>query len=218
MVHKVVHKPKRIAASTESDRVPGRPRDPAADAAILRAATELFIDQGIEGANIEQIAKRAGVARATIYRRWRDKEELLAQAIFELGRKNPEYGIEALEHVSADELSKLLLEGFINTLASPQFRKLVFRIIGSIPSHPALLSIYLNTHVLPWRQAIARALERIREAGELPESTDVDVLLEMLNGAVINRMLLPENDVSFEETRQWAFRLLRQAGLIGSKS
>lgn len=216
MVQRAVHKPKRIGAKMKSHRVPGRPRDPATDAAILRAASELFVDEGIEGANIEQIAKRAGVARATIYRRWRDKEELLAQAIFELGRKAPEYGIEALEHVSADKLSELLLEGFTNTLVSPQFRKMIVRIIGSIPSHPALLSIYLNTHVLPWRHAIARAMERIREAGELPKETDVDVLLEMLNGALTNRMLLSGGDVSFEETRQWVCRLLRQAGLIGS--
>ncbi len=52
----------------------GRPRDAAADKAILRAALELFIEHGIEGASFEQIARRAGVARTTVYRRWSGRE------------------------------------------------------------------------------------------------------------------------------------------------
>ena len=59
----------------------GRPRDPDIDTAILRAAFELFVERGIDGASIEQIAKRAGVGKLTVYRRWSSKEELLAQAI-----------------------------------------------------------------------------------------------------------------------------------------
>ncbi len=59
----------------------GRPRDAAADRAILQAALALFIDKGVEGVSIEQIAKRAGVGKPTIYRRWSGKEDLLAAAI-----------------------------------------------------------------------------------------------------------------------------------------
>jgi len=51
------------------------------DQAILRAALELFIEQGIVGASIERIAKRAGVAKTSVYRRWSSREALLAQAI-----------------------------------------------------------------------------------------------------------------------------------------
>ena len=57
----------------------GRPRDPATDDAILRAGLALFIERGIEGASIEQIAKRAGVGKLTIYRRWPVKEDLIAR-------------------------------------------------------------------------------------------------------------------------------------------
>lgn len=58
-----------------------RPRDPETDTAILRAALEVFIERGVEGASMEQIAKRAGVGKLTVYRRWATKEELIAQAI-----------------------------------------------------------------------------------------------------------------------------------------
>ncbi|MFC7110976.1 helix-turn-helix domain-containing protein [Nonomuraea rubra] len=59
----------------------GRPRDPETDAAILRAALELFIERGVEGTSMEQIAKRAGVGKLTVYRRWSTKEDLIAQAV-----------------------------------------------------------------------------------------------------------------------------------------
>ena len=59
----------------------GRPRDPALDSAILTAALELFVTHGITGMSIEQVAKRAGVGKPTIYRRWSTKELLVADAI-----------------------------------------------------------------------------------------------------------------------------------------
>jgi len=49
------------------------------DQAILRAALELFIEHGVAGASIEKIAKRAGVGKTSIYRRWSSREALLAQ-------------------------------------------------------------------------------------------------------------------------------------------
>ena len=59
----------------------GRPREAATDRAILQAALDLFIERGVEGASIEQIAKNAGVGKPTIYRRWSGKEELIAAAM-----------------------------------------------------------------------------------------------------------------------------------------
>jgi AcrR family transcriptional regulator len=59
-------------------RVPGRPRDAAIDEIVLRAAFELFLERGAEGATIDDVAKRTGVARATIYRRWKSRDLLLA--------------------------------------------------------------------------------------------------------------------------------------------
>jgi AcrR family transcriptional regulator len=45
------------------------------------AAMELFVECGIDARSIEQVAKRADVAKLTIYRRWTSKEQLVAQAI-----------------------------------------------------------------------------------------------------------------------------------------
>ena len=77
---------KRAAAGARPDkggepRRPGRPRSEQADQAIIDATLEVFAESGPDGLCIEQVAARAGVGKATIYRRWPGKEDLLVDAI-----------------------------------------------------------------------------------------------------------------------------------------
>lgn len=62
-------------------RPPGRPRSVEADAAIHRATLELVTEYGCDAATLDAIAERAGVGRATIYRRYQNKDKLLAAAL-----------------------------------------------------------------------------------------------------------------------------------------
>ena len=113
-----------MRTSTKADNpstAQGRPRDPSVDQAILRAALELFIEHGIDGASIEKIAKQAGVAKTSIYRRWTSREALLAQAI-EVSRNATGYTIDLLERTSPPDLVKLLVVGS-EVIAMPEIRK-----------------------------------------------------------------------------------------------
>lgn len=65
----------------EAARGPGRPRDAEKDRAIIRAAQRLFLERGFDGASVDAIAEAAGVAKATVYARFADKEALLRDAI-----------------------------------------------------------------------------------------------------------------------------------------
>ena len=58
----------------------GRPRSEPARLAILQAAAEMLSERGLRAMTIEQIAKRAGVAKTTIYRRWPSKATLALEA------------------------------------------------------------------------------------------------------------------------------------------
>src|ERR1700678_2676674 len=60
---------------------PGRPRSPAVDGAILTSALALFLEGGIEAIAFDQIAKRTGVSRSAIYRRWDSRDALLVAAL-----------------------------------------------------------------------------------------------------------------------------------------
>jgi len=62
-------------------RVIGRPRDERADKAILSATLELMAESGVHDLRVDDVASRAGVGKATIYRRYRSKGELITAAV-----------------------------------------------------------------------------------------------------------------------------------------
>ncbi len=192
----------------------GRPRDPAADAAILHAGLQLFIERGIEGVSIEQIAKRAGVGKLTVYRRWSTKEELVAAAIEKLVANEVEWpSDEVIEQVSPYQLVQAALSNAAQTAAAPEFRALVARILGSAVSHPSLMATYWTHYVLPRRALAILLLERAREQGTVAADADLDVLIDMMAAAVMYRVLQPDPpDVS--EMRRYLTTLYRQVGLL----
>src|ERR1700710_2802836 len=59
----------------------GRPRDPSRDEAIVAATLAIFAEEGYAGVTIEGVAARAGVGKATVYRRWVSKEQLVVDAV-----------------------------------------------------------------------------------------------------------------------------------------
>src|SRR5919106_1371892 len=67
--------------ATSTPRPLGRPRDERADRAILAAALELMAEHGVRDLRMDDVAERAGVGKATIYRRHRSKDELVTAAV-----------------------------------------------------------------------------------------------------------------------------------------
>ena len=65
----------------------GRPRSTEVDQALREAAIAVFIERGLAGLSLEEVAQRAGVSRAALYRRWSDREALLADALKSLRRE-----------------------------------------------------------------------------------------------------------------------------------
>jgi len=191
----------------------GRPRDPAVDAAILRAAYDLFLQRGIDGASIEQIAKRADVGKLTVYRRWSSKEELVAQAIEAAVEQADWPSNDRLAAMSVRELAERTLDQQAETAASPEFRTLVARIFGAGVSHPSLMQAYWTHYIVPRRKATAALLEQAKTDGTLPGDTDVEVLIDMMAGAVIYRVLQPDPPGA-AEMRRYLHALYHQAGLL----
>lgn len=181
------------------------------DQAILCAALELFIEHGVAGASIERIAKRAGVAKTSVYRRWSSREALLAQAI-EAARNATGYTVDLVDRTLPHDFVKLLVEA-CEVVGRPEIRKLMTRLIGSIPDYPKLIEVYRETYYLPRRQAFGRALERVRAAGLLAKDIDLEALADMIIGAVMYRLIMPSpGDNQARELRDHMISLLRQAG------
>src|SRR5271169_1833272 len=70
-----------MAIGPSSTRSVGRPRDARADRAIITATIELMAEHGVHALRMDDVADRAGVGKATIYRRYRSKDELVTDAV-----------------------------------------------------------------------------------------------------------------------------------------
>lgn len=201
---------------TDDDPAPrgrGRPRDPGTDRAILHAAFEMFLERGVDGTSMEQIARRAGVGKLTVYRRWSSKEELLAHAIEAVIEEQEWPSNEDIETGSPAEILARVLPTSAEVAASPQFRALVSRIYGSAVSHPALMETYWRHYILPRRDATRALLRRAQDEGTIAAGTDLDVLIDMLAGAAVYRVLQPDPPDA-AEMRRYLEVLHRQAGLL----
>ncbi|QFY10197.1 TetR family transcriptional regulator [Nonomuraea phyllanthi] len=170
----------------------GRPRDPETDAAILRAALELFIERGVEGTSMEQIAKRAGVGKLTVYRRWSTKEDLIAQAVEQTVSADLVPSPGDIEALDLHEIIEGVIEVAARMTATPAFRALTARMMGSAVSHPELMAVYWKHHILPRRDLAIAMLRRAQRDGTVPPDADLDVLIDMMAGAVTWRVLQPD--------------------------
>lgn len=170
----------------------GRPRDPAVDEAILRAAMELFMANGFADTSIDAVAKRAGVTRVTVYRRFAGKEELLAKALEQARGDSDAIEVRRLaeEDGSPRPAIERLVDIWVELTSREDFRVLLARLIGSAQDQPELLRIYWEHHILPRRESVKPALRAMRAAGVLPTEGDDDVLLDIMAGTVMYRMLV----------------------------
>jgi AcrR family transcriptional regulator len=186
----------------------GRPRSAAVDDAILTAAFALFTEHGVEGASIERIARRAGVAKTSIYRRWASREALLAQAI-EAFRNTVGPTAEMVDRASPAEFMQMLFE-VPQIAVRPEIRNMLARLIGSLPESPLLLQVYRDTYFRPRREALVRALRRMQDAALLRPDVDTELLVDILVGALLYRLLFVDDSAG--AFRTYLSRLLRHLG------
>ena len=182
-----------------------------AEAAILDAALELFAERGLEGATIEEIARRAGVGRATVYRRWSTKEQVLVSAIGRM--REGARPVDDWSAVGADHLEQILLEIAPQTLADPQAARLFSRLLTAGLSHPELIGAYVEGYLAPRRAAFAQAVERMKAEGRLPSHTDPEVVQDMLSGAILVRLLTSGGPLSQAAWAAYCRRLVQSIGL-----
>jgi len=190
---------------TAAASTPGRPRSREVDEAIVRATIDLFIQRGAAGTSIEQVAQRAGVTRATVYRRYATRTELLLASVEAIRiEDDPEQlAWPSIEAMVAD---------WAEVLARPRNRRLVRRLYGSIDDYPELLQAYGEANGRHRVRATRAALERARDEGRLPADADVEVIQQLLSGAVLHHLGTAPDDVTREHVERFLSSVLRQIG------
>ncbi len=161
-------------------RRPGRPRSEQAEQAIIEATLDLFAEQGFEGVCVEAVAARAGVGKATIYRRWPNKEELLLAAFGSLKSPYPEPG-----GVCARDDLVAMLSVMCADRADPRKARRYALLLGEGQKYPRLMARYKETVIEPRHEAIRAAIRRGMESGELRADTDVEIAMLALTGTIL---------------------------------
>jgi AcrR family transcriptional regulator len=176
----VPHQADRAHRADSEPRRRGRPRSEKADQAIIEATLELFAERGAEGLCIEDVAARAGVGKATIYRRWPGKEDMLLDALAALRMPLP---TPQGRSVRADLIT--LVDALCKETADPRRARQLALLQGEGLKYPRLLAAYTKTVAEPRRELLRSVLRRGVATGELREGTDVDAAVYMLFGAVM---------------------------------
>jgi AcrR family transcriptional regulator len=163
----------------------GRPRSDRVHRAILDATRDLIVEGGFADLRLEHVAARAGVGKATIYRRWSSKEELALELLMELVA--PHLAVEE----SGDTRGELRaavgnsIRGLTETPLGPVIRALM----SQIAINPSLGDPFRATVVQARRDEVARVVRRGIDRGDLRPDADAGIATELLVGSVYFRLM-----------------------------
>jgi AcrR family transcriptional regulator len=159
----------------------GRPRDERVSSAITAAARRQLEQHGYANVSMDSVASEAGVARATIYRRYRDKADLITAAIADNSTTH------LSTEVSDDPRSDLV--AYLSQF-DQRFAEGCLEVVGTLigmREDPSALDLHRKRVVVPRMEYMKTLLLRARELGQLRGDADLDLALQMLTGSVFAR-------------------------------
>src|SRR6478672_11614178 len=171
-----------ITEPSPSGRPPGRPRNESADREIISATLRLLSREGYDGTSIEAVAAEAGVTRATVYRRYPTKADMVTAAVCEMAQaKDP--------GACGDPRSTLvaLLRGFHECVGPNDGLGIVASLYLQRHEHPEMLDSFRERVIRPCRLRMAAVLEVARVKGDVRPETDPEAVGEMLIGSYLYR-------------------------------
>ena len=159
----------------------GRPRSEEAHRAILDATLDLLSEVGFSALTVEGVASRAGVGKATIYRRWPSKLPLVIEAFRELP---------GLEDVDTGNLSadlKEMLRSYLHVFNETPLAQVIPSLAGERAHNPELSRLF-DPVIRGRRQPLRRRLALAVDRGELPPGLDVDLAADLMVGPIAVRL------------------------------
>ena len=158
--------------------------------AILAATLELLAERGLEGLTVDGVAARAKVGKATIYRHWRSRAELVMDAMGCLP-------MPAVPEHTGDLRTDLCatFTALAGVLTDPDRSRLLATLVDAAERDPELGALHVDHGAerrAPARSLVHAAVER----GELAAGTDPDLVVDLLVGPLFYRRLLAHEPVT----------------------
>ena len=174
-------------------RPPGRPRSEQARQAILRSTLKLLGENGFSDLTIEDVAERASVGKATVYRWWPDKGALIADAF----ASSTTHKLHFPDTGSIDTDMSRQMRQLVKVFRSPRGR-IVSAILAAGQSDKDLIAAFRDRFLRPRRQEAYATLRRAMLRGELRKDIDPDLLLDSLYGPIYMRFLIQHDRLTPE--------------------
>lgn len=163
----------------------GRPRDASRDDALRQAAIAVMAEVGYRALTMDAVAARARAGKATIYRRWDSKLDLVIDSCNQL----------VAEHITEPDTGSLrgdlreFLMAFGKFLSGPS-GKAAQALVGELPHEPELADAFRATFLLSQRGTLKRILERAQTRGEVADDAPKGMLIELSGAALTYRLMI----------------------------
>ncbi len=184
----------------------GRQRNEAARQAILDAAFELLGESAGATVPVDAIAARAGVGKQTIYRWWPSKYAVLLEAILQRARLDvpaPDTG----------DLAKDLrefLRGTFRGARNASTAAFLRAMMGQAQQDPGTAEV-MREFTASRRNALRELLERGQDRGELPDTTNVDLIVDQVYGLLWYRLMVGHAPLGRDLAKELTDAVLTQA-------
>ncbi|GAB2549563.1 TetR/AcrR family transcriptional regulator [Nocardia heshunensis] len=159
---------------------------PQVTAAIRVAAFEELADVGYGKLSMEAVARRAGVSKPTLYRRWSTKQDLVIGLISEVA-------VDAADSPDTGSLRgdlRAFLAQSAEVLTNPLVARIIPDILAQAVRVPALREVLQLGIGQSRRARVARILHRAIDRGELPESLNLELALDFIGAPLFWRVML----------------------------
>lgn len=175
--------PHRRSGEAEPGR--GRPMSERTDEAILAAALGLLEEGSLAEMTMDDVATRAHVSKASVYRRWPSKGTLAFDAFMtDFLRRQPE-----IDTGSFEGDLRGALRGWVHAVRRATTARTLRGLIAEVQRDPDLADAWRRRFVEPVRERHRRMLERAVARDELSSAVDGEVLLDLLYGPAYHRLL-----------------------------
>ncbi|WP_285485392.1 TetR/AcrR family transcriptional regulator [Amycolatopsis sp. NBRC 101858] len=159
----------------------GNRRDETARLAVLHAADDLLVEHGFAALTVEAIARRAGVAKQTIYRWWPSKVEILLDTLIEDSAKR--FPVPA-DKPTADGI-RGYLRAFARFLTRDPAGKVLLALLAQAQHDPGTAQSFRERYLGPRRDEERALLTRAIDAGEIAPKLGPDAALDALVGPIV---------------------------------
>lgn len=161
----------------------GSQPDPTVLPRVIDAVLDELATSGRAHLSMDRIAQRAGVSKATMYTRWRSKDDLLVAAYQRLSRPFPTLDTGTLAG-DLDTLCEVVVAG----AADPRYAAVLTELVAAAATDPTL-----QPHLLAvsnnWQAGIRAMLRAAQDRGELDTDVPVPLLAEVVSALTIRRVM-----------------------------